>query len=173
MDYFCFMDEELKKIQQKAIELKKENQKFLAKLKQKPPKNLDTTMQQLHNDTFEEVDCLNCANCCKTTVPIITDKDSQRIAKFLKMKVYDFETKYVNIEIDNSKSFKTAPCVFLMPDNYCMIYDVRPKACAEFPHTNRKRFHQITKITLENTVVCPATSIIIEKLKKITSSKKR
>jgi len=159
------MNEELRQIQEQAKELKLENKKFLDRLKQKPPKQLDVTMKALHEETFEEIDCLTCGNCCRTTVPIITDKDSERIAKHLKMKIYDFETKYVHIEGDNLKSFKTVPCEFLMEDNYCMIYSVRPKACSEYPHTNRKRFHQISKITLENTVVCPATSVIIEKLK--------
>jgi len=159
------MDEELQQIQDKAIELKNENQKFLDRLQKKPPKNLDVKMKELHNDTFNEIDCLTCGNCCKTTVPIITDKDSERIAKHLKMKVYDFETKYVAIEEDNFKSFKHTPCEFLAEDNYCLIYDVRPKACAEYPHTNRNHFHKISRITLENTVVCPATSVIVEKLK--------
>jgi len=159
------MDEELQRIQEQAIELKNENNKFLDRLNKKPPKHLDVKMKELHEETFKEIDCLTCGNCCKTTVPIITDKDSERIAKHLKMKIYDFETKYVHIEGDNLKYFKTAPCEFLADDNYCLIYDVRPKACSEYPHTTRKRFHQLSRITLENTVVCPATSVIIEKLK--------
>ncbi len=159
------MDQELEQIQKQAIELKPENKKFLDRLQQKPPKHLDVKMQELHSKTFEQVDCLSCANCCKTTVPIITDKDSERIAKHLKMKVFDFETKYVNMEADGLKSFKTAPCEFLAQDNYCLIYNVRPKACTEYPHTNRKNFHKIAKLTLENTVICPATSIMVEKLK--------
>lgn len=165
MDYLCFMNEELQRIQEQAIELKTANKKFLDRLNKKPPKHLDVKMKELHEETFKEIDCLTCGNCCKTTVPIITDKDSERIAKHLKMKIYDFETKYVNIEDDNLKSFKKAPCEFLMDDNYCIIYDVRPKACSEYPHTTRKRFHQLSRITLENTVVCPATSVMIEKLK--------
>ena len=46
-----------------------------------------------------------------------------------------------------------------------MIYDVRPKACAEFPHTDRKKFQQITNITLKNISVCPAAYNIVEKMK--------
>lgn len=165
MDYLCFMNEELQRIQEQAIELKKENKKFLDRLNQKPPKHLDVKMKELHEETFKEIDCLSCGNCCKTTVPIITNKDSERIAKHLKMKIHDFETKYVHIESDTLKSFKMAPCEFLMDDNHCMIYDVRPKACSEYPHTTRNKFHQLSRITLENTVVCPATSVIIERLK--------
>jgi Fe-S-cluster containining protein len=52
-----------------------------------------------------------------------------------------------------------------MDDNECLIYDVRPKACSEYPHTNRKKFIQIANLTLNNTEVCPAVYDIVEKLK--------
>ena len=55
---------------------------------------------------------------------------------------------------------------FLGTDNYCSIYKVRPKACSEFPHTNRKKFHQISKLTLENVKICPAAFQIIESMRK-------
>jgi len=60
---------------------------------------------------------------------------------------------------------KTAPCTFLDQDNSCSIYDVRPKACSEYPHTNRKKFIKITDLTLQNTEVCPAVFNIVETLK--------
>lgn len=46
-----------------------------------------------------------------------------------------------------------------------MIYGVRPKACSEYPHTNRRKFIQITDLTLKNIELCPATYNIIEALK--------
>jgi hypothetical protein len=52
-----------------------------------------------------------------------------------------------------------------MPDNYCMIYEIRPRACREYPHTNRRRFHQILKLTWRNTLVCPAVLEIVARLK--------
>ncbi len=42
-----------------------------------------------------------------------------------------------------------------------MIYDVRPKACREFPHTDRKKFHQIADLTLKNVAICPAAYNIV------------
>ena len=159
------MQNEINQLREKAKEVKKENKKFLDRLKQKPPKKLDLLMQDLHEQTFQEVDCLACANCCKTTSPIITDRDVKRISKHLRMKPADFEQQYLRIDEDNDFVYKGAPCPFLADDNYCLIYDVRPKACSEYPHTNRKSFHQLNKITLANTEICPATFRIIEKLK--------
>ena len=159
------MQKEIDSLKQRAKEKNKENKKFLDRLKKKPPKHLDLQMQELHDKTFEEVDCLECANCCKTTSPIVTDRDTERIAKHLKMKAQVFESKYLRVDEDGDRVFKSAPCEFLAGDNYCLIYDVRPKACSEYPHTNRKKFHLLNKITLENTAICPATYQIVEKLK--------
>ena len=55
---------------------------------------------------------------------------------------------------------------FLGKDNYCSIYDVRPKACREFPHTDRIKQSQLLKLTEKNIEVCPAVFEIVEKLKK-------
>ena len=123
-------------------------------------------MHELHEAEFEKTDCLTCANCCKTTGPLFTDKDIQRIAKFLRMKVVDFIKQYLRIDEDNDYVLQTLPCSFLGTDNYCSIYKVRPKACSEFPHTNRKKFHQISKLTLENVKICPAAFQIVESMRK-------
>ena len=57
------------------------------------------------------------------------------------------------------------PCPFLDGDNLCSIYDVRPKACREFPHTDRKKIYQINHLTIKNTLTCPAAYLFVEKLK--------
>jgi Fe-S-cluster containining protein len=152
----------LPKITKKEIDVTK---KFLQKLKLKPPKDLDYTMQELHDKEFEKTDCLQCANCCKTTSPIFTDIDIERISKHLKMKPVNFISQYLRVDEDNFHVLQEAPCSFLNEDNSCYIYDVRPKACKEYPHTNRKKFHQINQLTLKNIELCPAAFNIVEKMK--------
>ena len=144
----------------------KENKSFFSKLKKKPPKQLDYLMQELHEDEFNRTDCLQCANCCKTTSPIFTDKDIERIAKHFKMKIYDFTKQFLEVDEDSFFILNSVPCTFLDEDNSCSIYDVRPKACKEFPHTNRKKFQQITNLTLTNVAICPAAFNIVEEMKK-------
>ena len=160
------MEEFLNQLPKLAREKKKENKKFFAKLKKKPPKNLDYIMQELHEEEFERTDCLTCANCCKTTGPLFTDKDILRIAKFLKMKPQQFIETYLRVDDENDHVLQQVPCTFLDHENYCMIYDVRPKACAEYPHTDRKKFQQISNLTIKNTAICPATYRIVEEMKK-------
>lgn len=159
------MQDVLNNLPDKASKQGKVNKKFFAKLRKKPPKNLDLVMQDLHDKTFNEINCLNCANCCKTTGPLFTNKDVDRISKFLKMKPKDFEQKYLQVDEENDLVLQSLPCPFLAEDNACLIYEVRPKACAEFPHTDRKKFHQISHLTLKNVAICPAAFEIVEKMK--------
>lgn len=143
-----------------------ENKKFFAKLKKKPPKDLDYVMQDLHGQEFKRTDCLVCANCCKTTGPLFTDKDIERIAKHFKLKPSVFMEHYLRLDEDKDYVLQHVPCVFLGEDNYCSIYEVRPKACREFPHTDRKKFQQISNLTLKNVAICPAAFNIVEEMKK-------
>lgn len=141
------------------------NKKFFTKLKKKPPKDLDYVMQELHEGEFKRTDCLKCANCCKTTGPLFTDKDVGRIAKHFKMKTQQFINQYLHVDEDNDYVLQSVPCTFLGTDNYCSIYEVRPKACREFPHTDRKKFQQISNLTLKNIAICPAAFNIVEAMK--------
>lgn len=160
------MQKRIAELPELAAQKKKENQQFFKRLKKRTPKNLDYVVHELHDEEFERTDCLACANCCKTTSPIFTDKDIERISKHLKMKVADFIATYLQRDEDDFMVLKTAPCSFLdESDNTCFIYDVRPKACAEYPHTNRKKFIQLANLTVSNTFVCPAVYNIVENLK--------
>ena len=160
------MENILKDLPKKAKEKHIENKKFFTKLKRKPPKNLDYLMQELHDDEFERTDCLKCANCCKTTGPLFTNADVQRISKHFRLKPQQFIDRYLRIDEDHDYVLQQVPCAFLGHDNYCSIYDVRPKACREFPHTDRKKFHQISNLTLKNVAICPAAFNIVEEMKK-------
>lgn len=142
-----------------------ENKRYLDKLHKRTPKKLDVIMQQLHDDEFKKTDCLSCGNCCKTTGPLFTTTDIERISKSFKMKPADFVTQYLRMDEDNDYVLQQTPCTFLNDDNSCYIYDIRPKACREFPHTDRNKFYQINEITLQNLPVCPAVFNIMEKLK--------
>lgn len=161
------MEEVLRLLPKKAKEKHNENKKFFAKLRRKPPKDLDYTMQELHEAEFERNDCLTCANCCKTTGPLFTNADVERISKSFRMKPQKFIESYLRIDEENDYVLQQVPCTFLGADNYCSIYDVRPKACREFPHTDRKKFQQISNLTLKNVAICPAAYNIVEEMKKL------
>lgn len=152
-------------LKQRAKDERKANKKFFRQLARRKPRQLDQTVAELHDAVFEEVDCLSCANCCKTTSPIFIDKDIDRIARHLGMRPAQFVSTYLHLDEEGDYVLNEAPCPFLGADNYCSIYDARPRACREYPHTNRKNFHQILDLTLKNTSVCPAAFEVVKRLR--------
>lgn len=144
----------------------KDTKALVKKLKKSKPKNLDQITHQLHEDVFDEIDCLDCGNCCKTTSPGMHDRDVERLAKHLKMKPVDLIAAHMEMDNDGDYVFRSAPCPFLGADNYCSVYEARPLACREYPHTNRKRFYQVLDLSVKNTEICPAVVKVFEELKK-------
>ena len=80
---------EYQKLLNKSAESHKEIRSFLKKVRKH--KQLDTIFREAHERAFEKIDCLQCANCCKTTSPIFRDTDIRRIAKHLRIK----ESKFI------------------------------------------------------------------------------
>jgi Fe-S-cluster containining protein len=146
----------------------KEVKELRKKLQRMDKRRLDTVMHEAHDKAFECIDCLDCANCCKTTSPAFTDKDITRIAKHLRMKAIEFTDTYLRIDEDDDWVLQTAPCPFLAGDNYCMIYEVRPKACREYPHTDRVKQFQLIELTLRNEKICPAVEQMLSDVSKNT-----
>jgi len=145
----------------------KENVIFFKRLKRVKPKVLDQKIHPIHDEVFSCTDCLKCANCCSTTSPLFTDKDISRIAKYLRIKPSAVVSQYLRIDEDRFYVLKKSPCTFLGADNYCSIYDARPKACRDYPHTDRVKQSQLLNLTEKNVEVCPAVFEIVEKLKKV------
>jgi Fe-S-cluster containining protein len=132
------------------------------KLKSRKPKDLDNFVQGLHVDYFSEIDCLSCGNCCRSLGPRITESDIDRLAKAQKIKPSVFIEKYLLVDEDKDFVFKSMPCPFLAADNYCLVYENRPKACREYPHTDRRKFVQILDLSLKNRETCPVVYKISE-----------
>lgn len=155
---------EYKTFLESAVSRKEELSKYFKILKKRKSKDLDDKFHQLHDNVFEKIDCLKCANCCKTTSPIFRDVDIDRISKKLKMSVREFQDAYLRLDEDQDWVLKSSPCSFLMEDNTCFIYDIRPHACREYPHTDRKRMVQILSITEKNALICPAVAEITKEM---------
>ncbi len=154
-------------IRQRALEARKGNKKYFDKLRRRPPRALDDVVGRLHNEVFAEVECLRCANCCKTTSPIFRDIDIERIAQHLGLRPAELVGRYLHMDEEGDYVLNQSPCVFLAEDNYCRIYEARPRACREYPHTDRKNFHQILDLTLKNTAVCPAAFEVVRRLREV------
>jgi len=113
---------------------------------------------------FDRIDCLACANCCKTTGPLFTSTDISRIAKKLGLKQKQFIKEYLRMDEDGDYVLQSVPCTFLLEDNQCSIYEFRPKACREYPHTDMMGQKKIFDLTVRNSAICPGVYEILERL---------
>lgn len=141
----------------------KVSQAFL-RIRKKKPKHLDTLVLSLHQAAFDNYDCLTCGNCCRTLGPRILESDIDKLAKHFRTKPAKIIADYLHIDEDNDYVFQHMPCPFLSDDNYCMVYENRPKACREYPHTDRRKFVQILNETFRNRETCPVVYQISEQL---------
>jgi uncharacterized protein len=162
MKYSVIYPEKLKKMAEKE---EKSTKQWISSFNKKQFNKLDDVAHAIHYEIFDQIDCLQCANCCKSISPTLYDKDIERLARFLKIKPSEFINQYLQMDEEKDYVFKQTPCPFLDTENYCIVYKDRPKACREYPHTNRPRFYQILKLTLKNTYVCPAAYYVMERLK--------
>lgn len=164
-----YTGDSIKEMKAKAIADYQSTKKRLKKLHQFKPQKLDKLFHDLHASEFKKIECLECANCCKTLSPSVFDSDVRRMAAFMKMKASEFIARYLIPDADDDYILNTTPCPFLGKDNRCALYQVRPKACREYPHTDRKRMVQILDLTARNTKVCPAVFNIVKKINKSKS----
>ena len=147
--------------EKKAVENQKKYKNFLKRAdKNKVLKQLP----DLHEEAFEKIDCLKCANCCRNYSPRFKTPDIKRIAKRLKMKEGDFIDTYLRVDEDGDYVTKSSPCPFLGQDNYCNIYDHRPSDCHRFPYTDEDVLLKRPAITLKNSTFCPIVYYVLEKL---------
>ena len=162
----------LRKFRKNVILHKGSLRRFLTKLEKDPPKGLDKMALLVEADVWKEIDCLTCANCCKTMSPTFTVKDIKRISAHLEMTPLAFRDKYLYLEKkDNDWMNKQQPCQFLdLNTNMCSIYEVRPADCAGFPHLTKKKMVDYIHVHKQNVAYCPATYKMVEKMKVLFSA---
>jgi Fe-S-cluster containining protein len=142
-----------------------ERRKLYKQFLQKAEKNkVLKQLPALHEEAFEKIDCLKCANCCKNYSPRFKTPDIKRISKHLGLKESDFIEKYLRVDEEGDFVVKSTPCPFLGTDNFCSIYDQRPSDCRRFPYTDEDVIIKRQALTLKNSEFCPITYFVIERL---------
>jgi len=82
--------------------------------------------------SFDEIDCLDCGNCCKTTSPIFQQKDIDAWQAF-QMRLPNLLPQYLVEDDEHDFAFPSAPCPFLARRNFAMAYEARPNLVREYP----------------------------------------
>lgn len=142
-----------------------ERQKLYKQFLQKADKNkVLRLLPDLHEQAFEQVDCLQCANCCKNYSPRFKTPDIKRISRHLRMRESVFIETYLRVDEDGDYVVKSLPCPFLGADNFCSIYEERPSDCHRFPYTDEDVLIKRAALTQKNSTFCPITYFVLEKL---------
>jgi uncharacterized protein len=151
----------------RAIKDQPEHKRMIPRLKKVKSHQLDDIVHRLHKEAFELIDCLQCGNCCKKISTQIMEKDIDRIAKKLKISQSAVVERYIERDTDDFYYFKQSPCPFMADDHYCQIYKDSPRACKDYPHTDRPKFNQIIDLSFQNSIICPAVAFVFIELRKI------
>jgi hypothetical protein len=81
-------------------------------------------------------DCTACGNCCRRTRLEIGDSEIDAIARFLRMPPGEVRRRYTEPNPGGPGRLASQPageCV-LLDGNLCLFYEVRPRACRDFPY---------------------------------------
>jgi len=117
-------------------------------------------LHQLHDDVFARTDCTQCAACCTVGTPIFGPRDVDRLARHLRLRPAEFETRYLRRDPDGDLVLQSSPCPFLGADKRCTVYEHRPTNCREYPQTRKANPFGMTQHLLRTTDVCPAARAI-------------
>jgi len=114
-----------------------ENERFRRHLKSH--NHSDRILRRIAEEIQEQIDCTQCANCCRVATVKISGRDVERLARSLRISPAAFMKQYVTgSDEEGAILHRTdeAGCVFL-DGNSCTVYDARPDTCQRFPHLVR------------------------------------
>lgn len=119
----------------------------------------------------EEIDCTECANCCRQATVRLNERDVQRMCKALGMRVADFLRDYTQETEDEGLILRRNErgCVFL-EGNLCSIYESRPHNCENFPHLIRGEGSLQSRMWdfKDRACYCPIVYNTLESFKSVT-----
>lgn len=162
----------LRSFRQKVRYHKKALRRFLTKIEHNPPGGLDKLTAATELEVWKEIDCLSCANCCKTMSPTYTKTDVKRIAAHFSQTPDEFIKKWLYKDRSKDLLNRSEPCQFLnLKNNKCSIYDIRPADCAGFPHLPKRKMIDYIHVHKQNIEYCPATYKMVERMQEALGSK--
>jgi hypothetical protein len=156
---------DLERIRHLAAEKREENEALRRFLKRSgpSPRLVDRLFHRLQADVTAEIDCTECANCCKQLSPVLRAKDVERLARRLQVPNPEFRASHLREEA-GSLVFARTPCPIL-DGKRCSCYRDRPEDCRSYPHLQKK--HMTTRLfgVIDNASVCPIVFGVLERLK--------
>jgi Fe-S-cluster containining protein len=102
----------------------------------------DRILRRIAEGIQEQIDCTACANCCKVATTAVSERDVDRLARYLRIPPERVLADYtVQGDADDEEDRilrrkEDQSCVFL-DGNLCSVYEARPDICQRYPHLVR------------------------------------
>jgi len=94
----------------------------------------DRRFRRMSEEIASRIDCRSCANCCRVAITPITERDIERLARYLRLSIPEFLERYTETDPDEGVRIlkKTASgCIFLQ-GNDCSVYESRRATASIF-----------------------------------------
>ena len=155
------------KVRETAEKKAEENLMFRTFLKMSADEEeLDRQFKRLHKEIFAQYDCSKCRNCCKEYKTEIPKKDLEKIAKKLDMSKSLLISTFLEKDSKSENYLvRGEACAFLDQEGACILGNCKPKACRDYPFTNKPDRKGSLLDIVQNTLVCPVVYEILERLK--------
>lgn len=98
----------------------------------------DRILRRVAEGVQDQVDCMQCAECCRVATARVSERDVERLARHLRIAPARFQAEYTTESEEEGPILRRSEtgCMFL-EGNLCTVYEARPDACQRFPHVVR------------------------------------
>jgi Fe-S-cluster containining protein len=152
---------------------RQENQRFRAWMKRH--NFVERRFKNIAQEVEDSIECTTCANCCRVATIQIGNRDVERLARHLGLKLSDFLRDFTLETADEGRILKrnSNGCIFL-DGNFCTVYEARPQTCELFPHLVKGNGSLLSRMwhMPDRAVYCPIVFNMLERFKQETGFKK-
>ena len=128
----------------------------------------DRILRRIAEGIEDQIDCKTCANCCKTSTTEVSERDVDRLSRYLRISPERFLSEYTEVDEEDGRilRFGQGGCVFL-DGNLCSVYDARPDICQRYPHLVRGNGSMASRMWsfVDRASVCPIVYNSLEAFK--------
>ena len=99
----------------------------------------DRILRRIAEGIEEQIDCTVCGNCCKVATAKVSERDVERLARYLRLSPAQLLADYTVEDAEEGTILRRSEetgCVFLSGTT-CTVYEARPETCQRFPHLVR------------------------------------
>ena len=126
-------------VQIRTLGEKKREENFRFRSYMKSHDHSDRILRRIAEGIEDQIDCTQCANCCRMATAKVTERDIDRLARHFRLKPSRIAADYV-VESEEEgailRRHENGECVFLS-GNLCTVYEARPDVCQRYPHLVR------------------------------------